>query len=463
MRTQVLWLALAGLLAACSTVPEAPPPLGLPKDYLDQPATRFDEQWWQQFADPALQRLLRAQAQGSLTLRQQLERVSQTRAGALAQGSSAWPQLALNGSASSARSGLPEPVKRAGQPDVRAHRATLDLQWEIDLFGAVAAARRAAIQDAVLADAGLQGARLLVQVELAQHYLAWQSARRRLPLLRELIEAQAISLQLAQARAAEGWVGAVELEGLRAELEAQRSQEPALQVLEATSRLRMALLLGRVANDPLPELQEAPSRWPTLPALAPGQPAELLLRRPDLQAAAARAAAARERATQAQAERWPRLFLGAFWGRQDLRLNGTDLAAAPFQQLGLAFVAPVFSAGRLQGIADAQAASARAAAWAEQEAVLTALTEVESALRQRQAGLERQAALARQLVARQSQQRHVERLHQEGLVGRSAVLAASRARLAALLEQEQAEWAIRLDALQLAKALGGGWNPKDTP
>ena len=54
----------------------------------------------------------------------------------------------------------------------------------------------------------------------------------------------------------------------------------------------------------------------------PGQPAELLQRRPDLLAASAQLDAANARRQQAMAEWFPRLFLGAVFGRESIDLNG---------------------------------------------------------------------------------------------------------------------------------------------
>lgn len=471
MRPLLAGLALLLLTACASPGPRAERDLAgaLPLRYAsalpaDLPST--DAAWWQQFADPGLRALLVELDAGNLSLRQQLERVQQARAGASAQGARGWPQLGVNGSLSDARSELPQAVKRAGQPDVRAARLTLDLQWEIDLFGAAAAGRRAAEADMQAAAAARDGARLLLQTELAGYYLAWQSARRRLPLLDALIASQQASLQIAQRRAREGLASGLELQAESAALAALQARRPALQLLRETSAHAIALLLGRPAGQALPALQAVealPASLPSAPPLQPGQPAELLLRRPDLRAAAARSQGEAERATQAQAERWPRLLLAGFWGRQDLRLNGADLAPAPFQQLALAFAAPLFSAGRLQGAADAQAAAARAAALGEQQAVLTALAEVESALQQRQAGEAQRDALAAQAQARQAQQAHVQQLLAQGGLGRGPWLAAGRARLDAELALESAELATRLDALQLAKALGGGWKLEIAP
>jgi len=457
-------LAVALLAAGCAS--PLPPAAALP-----DPPPRFlrqagpepvDARWWQRFADPTLIALLRQLDAGNLELRQALARVEQARAGATAQASRGLPLINFSASASDARSDLPDTVKQRGQADARALRAGLELQWEIDLFGAARAARRAADFDADAAAAGLAGARLLLQTELASHYLQWQSARQRGAQLQALVDLSAEQLTLLERRRAEGLAGEAERRGAVAELQALRAQQPALRLAQQHAEHRIALLLGGSASQPVAALQTAAMALPVVPPLPAGQPAELLLRRPDLRAAAARAGAERQRADVAQAERWPRLLLGAVWGGQDLKLNGLDLAPAAFQNVALAFAAPLFNAGRLQAVADAQAAAARGAELAQQQTWLTALAEVESALAALQASQAREALLVDQRDAREAQQRHAQQLLDQGQSGRAPLLAARRGLVAADLELSQARLASALDALQLSRAIAGGWQP-ETP
>jgi NodT family efflux transporter outer membrane factor (OMF) lipoprotein len=451
-------LLAAALLVACSTTPAPPAPAQAPARFLRADAAAFDARWWQQLNDPLLERLLAAAQSDNLDIAQALARLRAARAGAEAQGTRQMPSLALNASASNSESGLPEAVKR-GQPDTRALRGALELQWELDLFGAARAAQRAARAEADAAEAGVQGARLLVQTELAGHYAQWQSARLRLQSLDALLDQQHGLVRLAERRAAEGQAARLDLESLHGEAATLQAQRAPLQLLQQHSEHRLALLLGRPASAPLPELQDSAAALPAVPPLAPGQPLALLLRRPDLAAAEAQAQAARARADERQAERWPRLALQLLWGRQDLRLNGADLAPSPYRFAALAFAQPLFNAGRLQQVAEAADAQADGARLQQHQAWLTALAEVESALAGLHASREREGLLREQLIAAERLAAHTQRLASEGLTGRSPLLAAQKNRHAAQLALLQARTQTLLDALQLMKALGGTWSP----
>ncbi|MFN8851081.1 MAG: TolC family protein [Inhella sp.] len=451
---------LAALLLTACAAPRGPAlaPQTVEAAFQRSPSAAFDARWWQHLNDPVLERLLAAAHTGNLDVAQAVTWLRAARAGSEAQTSRLLPTVALNATSSDASTGLPESVKR-GQPDTRALRASLDLQWELDLFGAVRAARRASQADAAAAAAAVEGARLLVQTELAAHYANWQSARLRLSAMDSLLDAQRVLLQLAERRAAEGQSSRLELEAQRAELASLDAQRSSLVLLKQHSEHRLALLTGRTPGSSLPELTDAPATLPAPPTLPAGQPVELLLRRPDLAALQSQADAAAARADAAQAERWPRLALQAIWGRQDLQLNGADLAPVPFRFAALAFAQPLFNAGRLKAVAEATSAQAEAARLAERQGFLTALAEVESSLAALHARRERESHWAAQFNAADRLAGHAASLHAQGLSGRSPSLAADKGRHAAHLQLLQARTQTLLDAFQLMKALGGSWNP----
>jgi outer membrane protein TolC len=304
---------------------------------------------------------------------------------------------------------------------------------------------------------------LLVQTELAFHYLQWQGARVRQQQLQSLIDAQHHQVLLTERRWVEGLGTALDVDAVQAERAVLLAQAPSLVLLQQHSEHRMAVLLGRTASQALPELQTAALALPQVPAFAPGQPADLLLRRPDLLAASAKAVSDAAKADERAADRWPKLYLAALLGRQDLRLNGLDLAPVGFQNVALAFTAPLFNAGRLQAQADAARAQSQASELAQQHAWLTALQEVESALAALEASRLRQTEQAQQVQARERLHAHAGRLFAQGLSGRGPLLNAQRGLYAAQLEWSQARLNTALDAVQLAKALGGGWALEELP
>ncbi|MEN9903530.1 MAG: hypothetical protein RLZZ555_95 [Pseudomonadota bacterium] len=420
-------------------------------------APALDAAWWESFGDTTLARLVKEALSSNQDLAMALQRVSQARAGSDAQASRLWPTLGMQAAVSRNQSGVPEPVK-AGMPDTRVLRAGVEVAWEVDLAGGVRAARDAAQADVAAAAAGVHGTRLLVASEVARQYFVLRSAEERLRLVQALAAAQRQTSLRVESRLREGQASAFELDRARAEADALDAQLPALRMLAGTTQTKLAVLLG--CNPSAVVVEADPVfAWPVARAIAAGQPSELLRRRPDLVASEARVGAEALRSAEARAQWWPRLFLNALVGRQDLRLNALDLAPVHFSNVALAFAAPVFNAGRIEAGIQFQSARADEALLAWQQAVLVAVQEVEDSLLVRSQQAEHHAALALSVEHRRRSLRRAESLQREGQIDRLALLDVQRSVLASELALADSRLQQALADVQLYKALGGGYAP----
>jgi NodT family efflux transporter outer membrane factor (OMF) lipoprotein len=449
------------LLSACSTPAPVPPSPSVPLAAAfsnGSPATAqastLDAAWWEGFGDPTLSALVQEALTANQDVATALQRVAQARAGSDAQRSRLWPTLGIQASASRSESGAPEPVKQ-GMPDTRALRAGVDLAWEIDLAGGIRAARDAAQADAQAAAAGVIGARLLVASEVARQYFVLRSAEERLRIVLALADAQRQTALRVESRLREGQASAFDLDRARAEADALDAQVPALRMLVGTTQTRLAVLLGRNPSAKLVEADEA-FAWPAARAISAGQPSELLRRRPDLLAAEARVGAEALRTAEARAQWWPKLFLSALVGREDLKLNALDLAPVHFSNVALAFAMPVFNAGRIDAGIRVQSARADEALLAWQKSVLVAVQEVEDSLLVRSQEAERNAALALTVEHRRRSLQRAESLQREGQIDLLVLLDVQRSVLASELALADSRLQQALADVQLYKALGGG-------
>lgn len=451
------------ILSACSTTPPQPPSPSVElaatfsNEKSDTSAAGLDETWWEGFGDATLARLIKQALSANQDVAIALQRVGQARAGADAQTSRLWPTLSVQASASRSESGVPDPVKQ-GMPDTRALRAGMDVAWEIDLAGGVRAARDAAQADAVAATAGVQGARLLVASEVGRQYFVLRSAEERLRIVQALASAQRQTADHVGSRAREGLASAFDLDRANAEAQALEAQVPALRMLVGTTQTKLAVLLGRSPSVPVVGADSA-FAWPAARSIAAGQPSELLRRRPDLLAAEARVGAETLRSAEARAQWWPKLFLSALVGRQDLRLNALDLAPVHFSNVALALAAPIFNAGRIDAGIQAQSARAEEALLAWQKAVLVAVQEVEDSLLVRSQEADRNAALALTVDHRSRSLQRAESLQREGQIDLLTLLDVQRSVLASELALADSRLQRALADVQLYKALGGGFAP----
>ena len=197
--------------------------------------------------------------------------------------------------------------------------------------------------------------------------------------------------------------------------------------------------------------------------LAAGLRSDLLTRRPDVRAAQADLAAATADIGVATAELFPKLTLVGSLGQQSQSLSDIGSGGSTRFGIGPSFSWPIFAAGRIRAQIRGADARADAAGAAYEKAVLTALSDSETALNRYAATgtalAEREAALdAAQRSAGLAQKRFA-----SGEDDRLAVLEAQSTATAAGLLAIAARADHLTAYVSLTKALGGGWNDAPTP
>lgn len=458
----VMTAGLAVLLSACAATPPSPAvTLSGSYRHAGEAATpTVSADWWQDLGDPVLDRLVARGLATNHDTRVAIARVQQARAGLMAQQSRLLPGLSATGSESDSRSELPA-VYKNGEPDVQASRLALDLSWELDLFGAARAARRAARHDLLAAQSGVDGARLLVSGEIARQYLSWRAARERLQLLDATLATLDTTERLIRRRHAVGLSSALDVELASGQSLDAQALRPGLNTLMTASEARLAVLLGDNPSQPVAELKELPVRmaWPAAGPVPTGQPVDLLARRPDLRAAEQQLAAASERLREARLNFLPRVFLSAVLGSQRLTINEVALSPVRYSQVAAAFSAPLFAGGRVQAGNLAQSAREREALLDYEKRILTAVEEVEVSLTALADERRRRELLQGALHARQQALRQGNSLYRAGQIDLLQLQTLQRAALAAEQSLVESQLQTTLNRVRLHQALGGGWQP----
>jgi len=200
-----------------------------------------------------------------------------------------------------------------------------------------------------------------------------------------------------------------------------------------------------------------------VPRVAPGLPADLLTRRPDLASAEAQLAAANANVAAARAALLPGIQLTGSAGlASNVLLNFLNAPTATLA-LGASLVQTVFDGGRLSGQVNVAASRERELIESYRKSILAALADVESALASSSRTVD-QELLQEQVVGEARRAlRLAEIRYREGADDLLTVLDAQRT----LFQAEDQLAQIRLARLQasigLFKALGGGWNVTDPP
>ncbi|MFM9147179.1 MAG: TolC family protein, partial [Verrucomicrobiota bacterium] len=195
-----------------------------------------------------------------------------------------------------------------------------------------------------------------------------------------------------------------------------------------------------------------------MPAFGPGLPSDLLLRRPDLAAAAARFDAAVAREGAALADFYPSVTLGGQAGWQADPASRIGKGAAGFWSLAPSVDLPLFDAGRREAGLEAARARMDGAAAEWTRAVLNAFREVEDALADlRELGLQEELTV-RVVEATRDRLRNAEARHRAGVAPEAEVIANARDEALARRTLAGVVWERRQAAVRLAAATGGGWS-----
>ena len=449
--------AAAGLvLCACAVGPNFVSPtasaLKVPGAYQTATSTTTVDlaEWWARFDDPVLTDLVTTALAGNNDIDAARARLRVARASLRGARGALLPTLSATTGASRSD------VLRGPGGEQSGYQAGLDAAWEADVFGGLRRSVEASRATAAGAQAGLADVRRAIAAELALDYIDLRATQNRLAITRANLQSQDETLQIVGWRAQAGLVGALDLEqarGLRAQTAAA---VPQLETTLATDANRIAVLIGEAPGAVTAKL--APMRpIPLAPdGVEAGLPADLLDRRPDVLAAKASLAAETAKIGVARAQLYP-----------DLRLSGSmTTSALSFASLGSSVLgnlaanitAPIFQGGQIRARIAGQTASADAALAAYRQTVLTALEDVENALISLDRSKARETQLAEAQDAAQNAALYAQNRYRAGLIDFQALLETQRTLLNSQDARTVARAARTSAAVQLYKALGGGWS-----
>ena len=243
-------------------------------------------------------------------------------------------------------------------------------------------------------------------------------------------------------------------EGSLAAAEVQLSE---LRRLRALARNQLALLTGT----PALRLDSGDLRQLPLPPVPPaGLPSALLEGRPDIRQTEETLISANAQIGVAKAALFPSLSLTGSLGSESAALADLFSGAAGTWSLGLAAAMPIFDAGRNAARIDQASARQRQALAGYQKTVQTAFKEVNDALIGLRENAESEQSQQRRVVAAQKTLELSQARYEAGYSGFLEVLDAQRSANETLLASVTIRQARLNSAVDLFKALGGGWQDR---
>ena len=404
--------------------------------------------WWNAFGDPVLTDLVARALANNVDLALAASRIDEARAAARLAAAQRTPTLG-----GSLPSTTGQTVSPFGTPsDALGAQPLITASYDLDLFGRLRAASRAAQAQLLASEGARDTVRLAIASGVASNYIALRALDQRLAVAQQTLTARTEALRIARRRAEAGYTSNLELHQAEAEYRATQQLVPAAQLAISRQENALSLLLG---ENPGAIPRGAPLDRLTPPPIPDGLPADLLRRRPDLFQAEQTLVAADRSLDSARAAMLPNI---ALTGSAGVVLSTKLADPIGVFSIGASILSPIFDGGRLRAQTDAATARRDQAAYAYRRTALVAFQEVDNALAGVQRSGEQAAALGLQVDALAAALRNATNRYRAGYTSYIEQLDAQRGLLTAELALVQAR-ADRLTAYaQLYQAMGGGWS-----
>jgi multidrug efflux system outer membrane protein len=462
-----------GLLAGCNLVPVYDPPqFILPQSYQGSGPFRIADpdatlaprgDWWTLLRDPQLNQLEDELGRANPTLQAAADQYAQARSLAAEAQSALSPQVDANAGVSENKESVNRlfrsPTSRAPLQEA-SNQIGVAASWEPDFWHALRNSAHAQKRLAQASAADLATARLSLQAELANDYVAVRGLDAQLEVLRQSIVSYQAAVEVARLRTHGNIASGLDLARALSQLDTAQAQETETRLQRELMQHAVAVLAGAMPStfsiSPVSGFRLSP---PPIPA---GVPSQLLQRRPDIASAERQMAAANASIGVARAAFYPNVTFSATGGFQD---TGFNLASLPnsLWSVGAGAVAPLFDAGLRRAQLRHSWAQYAQTRDGYRATVLAAFQEVEDALSQ-----------TRHLATEDTQEHEASDqaaqalsistlLYQDGLDNYLSVSVAQVQALAAQLTDVQIRTRQIQAAVSLIRALGGGWTLQQLP
>jgi outer membrane protein, multidrug efflux system len=449
-------LAIVILLSSCLVGKRyIRPAMDVPSDYMHRDSvmaavdtslptdTVINLQWFQLFHDTILNALINQALDTNTDLRIATLRVQQSRAVFKNTRANLLPSIGYTGSA------------EINDPNDDYFDVLGTASWEIDFWGKLRRAKRAAQAEMIASQEGLKTVKTTIVSDVATLYFLMRDLDNRIDVARQTLASRTTYYNMVNERFLKG--EAAELDKLQAE------QQLALVEATINSLQRDLNYTERSLNVLLGEKPQAIPRGmqndqqATVPVIPSSLPSTLLERRPDVKAAEEILIAETEKIGVAQAMRLPSFNLTAFFGVANTNIDDLFAEGSVTSNLTGLITGPLFEFGKNKRRVDIQRAEAEIAVNNYLNTYRTALGDVENALLGIKSYQAEYAARLRQVAAARKALMLTKAKYDNGYSSYLDVLIAESYAFDAemFLSMTRAQ---QLGAtVSLYRALGGGW------
>jgi multidrug efflux system outer membrane protein len=472
---------LAVSLAACGVGPRYHrPALDLPIAYtspLDAPAAPPSLDWWRGFNAPDLNRLIDLAGRASPDVQAAAARIIQADQAARVAGSPLLPGITGSLSQNYQRSGtgstgsvynfssLGPAFAGLGTgttyTDTRTYSAQLNASYQVDFWGENLDAYRAAAALAKGSRYDAQTVWLTTSSSIATTYFQALGYRDRLLIAQHNLHDAAQVLDAYRARLSVGTADALDVSQQEALVAGYRATLPSLESQYRQEVIALAILVGEAPEKiMLDDLRLTDLR---LPAVAPGLPATILRRRPDVAYAEAQLISQNQTVRQDFAAFFPSLTLTASGGLTSLALSTITGPGTVVASLASQLTQTIFDNGLKSGTLGEAKGRFKELVADYVKAVLQALSDVETGLTATSFAASQETLEAEAVRTAQRSADIARAQLQAGTVDIVTVLNTETTLFSDQDTLAQVRVTRFLSLVSLYKALGGGWSLPPDP
>src|SRR5206468_6593152 len=425
-----------------------------------------DLKWFEVFKDDRLQDLIRAALVQNYDLRTAVANVEAERAVLGVAQSNQYPNVAAIGDVRFTRlsrdGSFALPRSFVASQNRNWGEAFLNLlSFEVDIWGRLRRATEAARATLLSSEENRKAVITTLVSDVATAYITLRELDYELEIARGTLETRRTSLQLVQSRQGGGVATLLDLRQAEELVHTAAEIIPTLQQQAEQTENQTSLLLGENPRQINRQGRFNEDLFP--PEVPAGLTSALLERRPDIRAAEQNLIAANAEIGVAGAAYFPRLSLSGSLGGQSSQLS--SLFSGPHSSWSFVpeVTQPIFTAGRIKSSVRLAKAQTDSALVQYQRTIQTAFTEVSNALiahqRVRESRVQQEALVA----ALQDRTRLAYVRYRGGVDTLLNALDSDRDQFQAELTLSQFRLNELNSAVQLYKALGGGWQSSREP
>ncbi|MDD4734621.1 MAG: efflux transporter outer membrane subunit [Kiritimatiellae bacterium] len=451
----VFALLLAGCAFFTPSIQEPADEPGAPEAFRTGPggALPVSNKWWEVFSDPELNRLIEEGLTNNTSVAQADARLRQAMATARKERSSLYPAFNLGASAAEKKQHTQNDDGDSTTTTIETYGLNLACSYELDLWGRLRAARQSSALDALATAADRDTVMITLSAEIALRYYELIVRDEAIRLLEHQLESNRQTLELIDLRFRRAQATALDVFQQRQVVADTAALIPLQRGEREGVADELSILLGRMPVDHFsPKINKLPD-LPPLPAA--GLPADLLLRRPDVQAAWLRFSSAAWGVEAARANRLPTLSITAAGSTE------SETVSALFDNwlLNLAgnLTAPLIDGGRRAAEVERTRAVLEGQSAAYRETALQAVGEVQQALRMEDAQRKNLNALNEGLLAAQQSRKQALLRYGQGVENYLRVITAIISEDQLQRENLNAHYQLLAYRIQLYRSLSGTW------